>query len=329
MLRPGSYEAHWARAEYYWAARDNRRAAAQTREALRLAPSHPDLLALTARHEARSGEWDAATEHLRQAALLDPRSGRVAEALAQHLIRLRRFPEAREVADRALALDPMNLDLRWAAAAARLGEGDPAGAHRIAREVPTGLDSTEHAVYFASASLVWMLDERQRDLILRTGPGPFGNDRTSWAGSLATVYLMRGDTMRSRAHIDSARIAQEGLVREDPDNPDQRQHLGGMLARLGRKAEGRAHGEQAFALARATGDVDMIDYMRVALAGIYVRIGDHDAALAHLDTVLQGPSKMNPGRLREDLEFAPLRRDPRFERLLARHETMAPDSPSD
>ena len=329
MLRPGSYEGHWARAEYYWAARDNRRAAAETREALRLAPSHPDLLVLTARYEARSGEWDAATQHLRQAALLDPRSGRVAEALAQHLTRLRQFPDAREVADRALALDPMNLDLRWAAAAARLGEGDAAGAYRTAREVAMGLDSTEHAVYFASASLVWMLDERQRDLILRTGPGPFDNDRSSWAGSVATVYLMRGDTMRARAYIDSARVVQERLVREDPDNPDQRQHLGGMLARLGRNAEARAHGEQAFALARATGDVDMIDYMRVALAGIYVRLGDHDAALVQLDTVLRGPSKMNPGRLREDSDYAPLRQDPRFERLLAKHEIMAPASPSD
>jgi TolB-like protein/tetratricopeptide (TPR) repeat protein len=328
-LRPGSYEAHWARAESYAAARDNPRAAAETREALRLAPSHPDLLALTARYEARSGEWDNATEHLRQAALLDPRSGRVAEALAQHLTRLHRFREAKEVADRALALDPMNLDLRWAAAAARLGEGDAAGAYRIAREVPTGLDSTEHAVYFASSSLVWMLDERQRDLILRTGPGPFGDDRSSWGPAVATVYLMRGDTVRALAYVDSARTVQERLVRDDPDNPDQRQHLGRLLARLGRKVEARAQGEQGFALASATGDVNMIDYTRAGLAGIYVLIGDHDAGLAQLDTMLRGPSKMNPGRLREDFDYAPLRRDPRFERLLAAREVMAPVSRSD
>jgi len=60
-----------------------------------------------------------------------------------------------------------------------------------------------------------------------------------------------------------------------------------------------------------------------------VRIGYHNAALAHLDTVLQGPSKMNPGWLREDFEFAPLWRDPRCERLLAAREVFAPVSPSD
>jgi hypothetical protein len=38
---------------------------------------------------------------------------------------------------------------------------------------------------------------------------------------------------------------------------------------------------------------------------------------------------MNPGRAREDYDYAPLRRDPRFERLLARHEVMAPVTPAD
>jgi serine/threonine-protein kinase len=328
-LRPGTFQAHWARAEYYAAARDNRRAAAEAREALRLAPMHPDLLALMARYEARSGEWDAATEHLRQAALLDPRSGRVADALALHLIRVRRFRDAREVADRALALDPVNLDLRFSSAMARVGEGDAAGAYRIARQVPAGLDSITHAMYFGAIGLEWMLGERQHALVLRAGLGAFGNDRSTWASAVGRAYLRRGDTLRARAYVDSARMVQERLVRDDPGNPDQRMHLASMLAFLGRKAEARAQGEEAFAAAGATGDVVMIDHIREGLAGLYVLLGDHDAALAQLDTILRGPSKTNPGRLREDIEFAPLRRDPRFERLLAKYEVMAPVSPTD
>lgn len=121
----------------------------------------------------------------------------------------------------------------------------------------------------------------------------------------------------------------ERVVEDDPNSPQQRQHLGRMLALLGRKGEARAQGEKAFALARATGDVLTIDYIRETLAENYVLIGDHDPALAQLDTLLRSPSRMNPGRLREDFDYAPLRRDPRFEQLLARHEAMAPVSPSE
>lgn len=109
----------------------------------------------------------------------------------------------------------------------------------------------------------------------------------------------------------------------------RRQQLGGMLARLGRKSEARAHREKAFALARATGDVNMTAYIRQDLANTYILIGDYDAALARLDTMLRSPSRMNPGRLREGFDFAPLRRAPRFERLLTARELMAPVSPSD
>ena len=184
-------------------------------------------------------------------------------------------------------------------------------------------------MYFGAVSLLWALDQKQRDLILRTGPGPFGNDTSTWSGAVAMAYLMRGDTARARAYVDSARMVQERLVRDDPDNPDQRQHLGRMLARLGRKAEARAHGEKALALALATGDVSITDYIRQGLTSIYVLTGDYDAALAQLDTILRRPSRLNPGRLREDFDFAPLRQDPRFERLLEAREVMAPVSPSD
>ena len=328
-LRPGSYEAHWALAEYHGARSDHRRGAAEAREALRLAPAHPDLLSLLARFEQHSGEWDAATDHLRQAALLDPRSPAVAFALAGHLVYRRRFAEAREVADRARARNPTNLDLQWIAAAARLGEGRRDEAYRVAREVPPGMDSIEHAVNYAGSSLSWMLNDTQRELALRVGPAPFNHDTSTWGGAVGSIYLLRGDSARARAYFRTALTVQERLVADNPGHLDQQQHLGRFLALLGRKQEAIRWGEQAMALARAHGDVHVMEYIRAGLAAIYVHTGEHTAALAHVDTLLRSPSRFNPGRLREDDDYTALRDDPRFKRLLAAHEVMIPESPSD
>ena len=87
--------------------------------------------------------------------------------------------------------------------------------------------------------------------VLRAGLGAYGNDRATWGGAVGTAYLRRGDTLRARAYIDSARMVQERLVRDDPRNPDQRAHLAWMLALLGRRPEARAQGEEAFAVASA------------------------------------------------------------------------------
>ena len=83
------------------------------------------------------------------------------------------------------------------------------------------------------------------------------------------------------------------------------------------------------ALARERGSVLVMEYVRAGLATIHAHSGEHTAALAHLDTLLRGPSRFNPGRLREDDKYTPLRADPRFERLLAAHEVMAPEAPTE
>jgi hypothetical protein len=53
-----------------------------------------------------------------------------------------------------------------------------------------------------------------------------------------------------------------------------------------------------------------------ALAEIYVRTGDYDAALDQLEYLLSIPSPVSIPLLRVDPLYAPLRGNPRFERLL-------------
>jgi Flp pilus assembly protein TadD len=75
----------------------------------KFAPHDSRLLANSAFIEVNLGRSEAALAHLRQAQTLDPRSGSTAVALTLLLVRLRRYPEAREAGDRASVLVPTSL----------------------------------------------------------------------------------------------------------------------------------------------------------------------------------------------------------------------------
>lgn len=70
------------------------------------------------------GQWDSAHAHFQRAERLDPRSIDPPRNVMQVLLHMRRFPEARAAADRALALAPANIDLIQYKAKIALAEGD-------------------------------------------------------------------------------------------------------------------------------------------------------------------------------------------------------------
>ena len=106
----------------------------------------------------------------REAARLDPR-GRDFDALANALLRSRRFVEAREAYDRALSLSPSTLATIQSRAMTFLGEGDLSGARASLQASAAHVDS--HALVSQMANyndLGWVLDEPQRELLLRLTP---------------------------------------------------------------------------------------------------------------------------------------------------------------
>jgi eukaryotic-like serine/threonine-protein kinase len=282
----------------------------------RLAPASADLLTATALAEQSLGRWDSALEHLNQARRLDPRSLSAAVRFAFALLYLRRYPEALAAYDRALALDPGNVGVLQQRAMLFLAQADLPRARAALRAAPRDVEPASLVAYVAAyGDLVWLLDEEQQALLLRLTPGPFGDNRGAWGLALAQAHALRGDQGLARAYADSARAAFEAQLRDRRGDPEMRIFRAVALTYLGRQAEAVREGEQSVAAYPISKDAHTGAYFQELLARIYILAGEPDKALDQLESLLKIPYLLSPGWLRIDPTFAPLRGNPRFERL--------------
>jgi len=116
---------------------------------------------------------------------------------------------------------------------------------------------------------------------------------------------------------DSARLVAEAQVRAAPDDPQRHVLLGLTLAYLGRKMEAEREGKRGVELLPISRDGYGGPYNQLQLVRIYLLTGEPDLALDQLEPLLRVPYYLSPGWLRIDPTFAPLKGNPRFERLIA------------
>ena len=318
-LAPGHPEGYSALGTYERLVEgDYNRALEWYAKGLRVAPDDVDLLRGTGYSEEGLGLWDGAVERFRQAVRLDPRSVANLYSLGDALLRLRRYTEAREIFDRALGLAPSNITLMELNAMTFLGQGDLAGARAVLKAAEREVEATTLVAYLATYyDLVWVLDEAQRELLLRLTPSAFDNNRSVWGLCLAQTYFLRGDTANVKTHAEEARKAVEEQVRAAPEDPQGRVLLGLALAYLGRKEEAIREGERGVALSPVSKDAQNGPYLQHQLARIYTLVGEPEKALDQLEPLLKMPYYLSPGWLKIDPNFDPLRRNPRFQKLVA------------
>ncbi|HYL30564.1 MAG TPA: tetratricopeptide repeat protein, partial [Gemmatimonadales bacterium] len=281
-------------------------------------PTNPDLLGFSATAQMSLGHWDEALAAAERGQTLDPRSVRAARHLVNVLLALRRWPDARAACDRGLAVAPTDVGLIVAKASAYVGEGDQAGAQAVMRHPPRELDPATLVTWVATGlDGFWLLDDGQQDLLLALPLSAFDDDRATWALARAQVYRLRGDGAAARVWADSAEQTLAAELRSaDTDNLLHRLH-GLALAYLGRKAEAIAEGNRAVAMRPLAADPVGGAFAQAWLAVILVIVGEPGQALDRLEPLLKIPYGVSPGSLRVDPTFAPLRGNPRFQRLVA------------
>jgi tetratricopeptide (TPR) repeat protein len=318
-LGPERSEGHFALGDYYSEVKaDFPRAAAEYAEALRRSPSDVDVLTATSITLQSLGQWDSAVVTLKRAATLDPRSVATARRLGFTLLRLRRYPEAIAATDRAMALSPDNLAVVETRVMIELAKGDLPAARAFVTAAAPRTDPTALVAYFGNYwDLYWVLDDAQQQQLLRLSPAAFDDDRASWAIVLAQTYHLRGDSLEARAYADSARIAVEHNLESAPLDAQRRVFHGLALAYLGKRAEAIREGEKAVAQLPMSRDGYSGPYIQQVLARIYMLAGENQKALDHLEPLLKVPYHLSPAWLRIDPTFAPLRGEPRFQKMIA------------
>jgi tetratricopeptide (TPR) repeat protein len=318
-LAPDQPEAKEALADYYVnVLLDNQRALAAYEAALKLAPNNVDLLGSLALTEQALGNWEASLPLLVKASELDPRSAATHRRMALTLIYLRRYPEARAAMDRALAVGPSNFDNILREVMLALAQGDLPGAQAVVHKTITAVDPTALLAFIAVyQDLYWVLDDAQQQQLLTLPVSAFDNDRGSLAIVRTQTYHLRGNLALARVYADSARLALEEQLRATPGDGQRHVFRGLALAYMGRKPEAIAEGKRAVELWPISRDSYNGAYLQHQLVRIYLLVGEPEKALDQLEPLLKMPYYLSPGWLRIDPTFAPLKGNPRFERLIS------------
>ncbi len=318
-IAPRRPDGYIARGSYFaTVARAPDSALADYDRAEKLAPPGAELLTAIALADQRAGRWEQGLARLEDAERLDPRSSVGAFRRGRALLWLRRYADAAPVLDRAQTLAPQNLDVFETRGMLRLAQGDLPGAQAVFRAAAGAVAPSAVAAFMANYwDLYWALDDDQQRLALALTPGAFDDDRSAWGISLAEIYSLRGDVTRARAYADSARAALEQQLVAAPDDPQRHAIHGLALAYLGRKADAVAEGERAVAMLPSARDGFNGPYYQMILTRIYLRVGEPEKALDHLEPLLHQPFYISPAWLRIDPTFGPLRGNPRFEKLAA------------
>jgi tetratricopeptide (TPR) repeat protein len=132
----------------------------------------------------------------------------------------------------------------------------------------------------------------------------------------ALIHGLTGSRQLEQAYYDSARSMMEVRIQQRPNDPWYRTALGIAYAGLGRWEDAIREGELAVELLPMTKEAYRGAYGVEGLARIYTMVGEYDAAINQLETLLAVPSPTNVPMLRMDPRWDPLRGHPRFQRLL-------------
>jgi tetratricopeptide (TPR) repeat protein len=309
-LEPDSPEAHLAEAYHLYESYGNyERASVQVQLALKALPNSSEALGMAARVYMRIGRWEESTRALEKAHELDPQNPGISSFLGGNYRALRRFREAEQLG----AVDASYLEFIRTGAPKR----DPGEVGRLQSSTP---QRRSNGFWFA----LYVRDWTAASQILAQKP-----DEDLYSGELVKVPIPHGcgeiwlealqgkrPTLGGRFKIARDQLAQR--VEANPDDVQLLSVLGAIDALLGQKQEALEEATRAAGLQRISPDALKGREILWNLVAIYIWTNEPGLAFEKLAVAIKTPP-LPPSRAvaAADPTFDPIRKDPRFDKLLA------------
>lgn len=344
QLEPNLAEAHLARGfAYYYGDRNYEAALNELSIAQRGVPNDSEVYLAIGAIQRRQGKWDESTANLKKACELDPKSSWPLQNLAFNYEMLRNPVETERTIEKALQLSPKSFELlalkiqfaieqhgdfsvyeHALATVAPLLLAAPAAPAQT--NAPDTAPSTFNAAYMGVAQLGVLMLQRKFQEGLAIAEGIDDSAIAAKPDLLCQKYGFMGwarrvlhDETGARRDFLKTKAFAEKLVAETPDNASRRMQLAQAMALLGEKEAAIAEGLRAQQLLPESMDAFEGPQVTEQLAEVYSLCGDATRAIEILDGLFQRPSALTTHLLRLQLQWDPIRKDPRFQALIDKY----------
>jgi TolB-like protein/cytochrome c-type biogenesis protein CcmH/NrfG len=330
-LQPDAGELHFAKALFrYWGSRDYAPALAELDLAHRALPNDSDVLYFVGAVERRQGRFKESVNHIEESLKLDPHNASIIGEFAATYMAGKRYPDAVRVIEEGLRWKPN--DFVFENVRADLDRQNRADLRRLQILVFSDSANVADPDTVAGARLSLALDQRDFSAAKKALADYKSPDFNS-AGYITPREVFEGQIARgagdktaAQSAFLAAREKAAAMLAKRPEDPKVLIVLADIDARLGRKDEAVREGEHAVELLPVTKDALDGPNLLTQLADIYTQVGQPGRALDLLERAAPMPWGPSYGDLKLGLDWDPLRKDPRFEKIVA---SLAPkDSPS-
>lgn len=326
-LQPDLPEVHLAYAMHlYLSYRDYKRARLQLEIAERDLANNVEVFLLEARIDRREGNFEKAIREFNEAIVRDPRNSVSLGDFATTLIITRQFVAAEKVYDRLIALAPEQpmLKVQKAFNVTFMRSGNRTAFHSAVATLPSSMAKDRALLSLRLNFALYDRDWLGAKEVLQEMKDGEDNGYFAYASlpvpiGCYSILLARlqGEKPEVRAEFAKTREQLNQKVLNSPGSADLLSQLAVVDALLAEKETAINEAKRATEMLLTSEDAVDGPPLLINLAVVYAWTSELDLAFETLEPLIKMPSGVFYGSLKLDPLWDPLRKDPRFDKLLA------------